>query len=104
MALDQAGYKVVSSDSLLIDSSAEVRLTIAFLKWRLKPSGKNEKKQFSEMFLRLKHESYDVYKEYLTENVSEDGRRYRDFDDTAFYEITLDLKNVSFSSLNISMI
>ncbi len=55
VALDQAGYKVVSSDSLLIDSSAEVRLTIAFMKWRLKPSGKNEKKQFSEMFLNHDH-------------------------------------------------
>jgi len=84
VALDQAGYKVVSSDSLLIDSSAEVRLTIAFLKWRMKPSGKNEKKQFSEMFLRLKHESYEVYKKYLVEKTAENGRRYRDFDDTAF--------------------
>ncbi|MCR9171978.1 MAG: UvrD-helicase domain-containing protein [bacterium] len=84
VALDQAGYKVVSSDSLLIDSSAEVRLTIAFLKWRLKPSGENEKKQFSEMFLRLKHESYEVYRQYLKEGTSQSGRRYRYFDDTQF--------------------
>lgn len=84
VALDQAGYKVVSSDSLLIDSSAEVRLTIAFLKWRLKPSGENEKKQFSEMFLRLRHASYEVYRKYLKEGTSESGRRYRYFDDDAF--------------------
>ncbi len=86
VALDQAGYKVVSSDSLLIDSSAEVRLTIAFLKWRLKPTGENEKKQFSEMFLRLKHESYEVYRKYLKEKTAENGRRYRYFDDTAFLQ------------------
>lgn len=86
VALDQAGYKVVSSDSLLIDSSAEVRLTIAFLKWRLRPSGKNEKKQFSEMFLRLRHENYEVYKKYLVEKTTDEGRRYRDFDDTAFLQ------------------
>jgi len=84
VALDQAGYKVVSSDSLLIDSSAEVRLTIAFLKWRLKPSGENEKKQFSEMFLRLKHESYNVYRQYLKEGTSANGRSFRYFDDDAF--------------------
>ncbi|GAB5418203.1 MAG: UvrD-helicase domain-containing protein [Crocinitomicaceae bacterium] len=84
VALDQAGYKVVSSDSLLIDSSAEVRLTIAFMKWRLKPSGKNEKKQFSEMFLRLRHESYEVYEKYLVEKTTQEGRRYRDFDGNAF--------------------
>lgn len=84
VALDQAGYKVVSTDSLLIDSSAEVRLTIAFLKWRLKPSGENEKKQFSEMFLRLKHESYEVYRQYLKEATSESGSRYRYFDDNEF--------------------
>lgn len=86
VALDQAGYKVVSSDSLLIDSSAEVRLTIAFLKWRLKPSGENEKKQFSEMFLRLKHVSYEVYRKYLKEGIAESGRRYRYFDDTDFLQ------------------
>jgi ATP-dependent exoDNAse (exonuclease V) beta subunit len=84
VALDQAGYKVVSSDSLLIDSSAEVRLTIAFLKWRLKPSGENEKKQFSEMFLRLQQESYEVYRKYLKEGKTENGRRYRYFDDNEF--------------------
>ena len=84
VALDQAGYKVVSSDSLLIDSSAEVRLTIAFLKWRLKPSGENEKKQFSEMYLRLKHESYDVYRRYLKEGTSASGHSFRYFDDEEF--------------------
>lgn len=84
VALDQKGYKVVSSDSLLIDSSAEVRLTISYLQWRLKPSGKNEKKQFAEMFLRLKKESYNVYKRYLIDKTSDDGHRYRGFDDGKF--------------------
>jgi len=86
VSLDQAGYKVVSSDSLLINSSAEVRLTISYLRWRLKPSGENEKKQFAEMYLRLRHETYDVYRKYLKEATSAEGKRFRYFDDTEFLE------------------
>lgn len=84
VALDKAGYKVVSSDSLLIDSSAEVRLTIAYLKWRLKPSGENEMKQFAELYLRQRHESYDTYRTYLREEESKDGHRFRYFDSNNF--------------------
>ncbi len=84
IALDQAGYNVVSTDSLLIDSSAEVRLTISYLKWRLKPTGENEKKQFAELYLRHHHKSYDVYQNYLREEESASGKRYRYFDDRAF--------------------
>lgn len=92
IALDQAGYKVVSADSLLIDTSAEVRLTISYLKWRLKPSGENEKKQFAELFLRLRHKSYDVYRRYLKEGTTESGRRFRYFDDTMFLEENFESK------------
>ena len=86
VALDQAGYKVVSADSLIIDTSAEVRLTISYLKWRLKPSGENEKKQFAELFLRLRHKSYDVYRKYLKEGTTQSGRRFRYFDDSSFLQ------------------
>lgn len=84
IGLDHAGYQVVSADSLLIDSSPEVRLTISYLKWRLKPTGENEKKQFAEMFLRQRHESYNVYRTYLNDGETAEGRRYRYFDDTRF--------------------
>lgn len=84
IALDQAGYRVVSADSLLIDSSPEVQMTINYLKWRLKPTGESEKKQFAEMYLRQRHESYDVYKKYLKEGETENGKRFRYFDDALF--------------------
>lgn len=84
IALDQAGYRVVSADSLLIDSSPEVQLAINYLKWRLKPTGESEKKQFAEMYLRQRHESYDVYKKYLKEGETKEGKRYRYFDDSLF--------------------
>lgn len=84
VALDAAGYRVVSSDSLLIDTSLEVQLSITFLKWRLKPTGENEKKQFAEMYLRVHHSDYNAYKKYLREAESASGRTYRYFDDHAF--------------------
>lgn len=86
IALDNAGYRVVSSDSLLIDTSPEVRLTISYLKWRLKPAGENEKKQFAEMYLRQHHKSFNVYKTYIKENTSTTGKRYRYFDDKSFIQ------------------
>lgn len=43
-------YKVVSDDSLLVHSDEFVKLTIAFLKWRINPSGELEGKRFSELY------------------------------------------------------
>ena len=43
-------YKVVSDDSLLVNSDQYVRLTIAFLKWRINPKGELEAKRFCEMY------------------------------------------------------
>lgn len=84
VALDRAGYNVVSTDSLLIDASAEVRLTICYLKWRLKPTGENEKKQFAELYLRHQKATYDAYQKYMCEEESSNGKRYRYFDDKTF--------------------
>ena len=46
-------YKVVSDDSLLVNSDAYVRLIISYLKWKLNPSGELEAKRFSELYLSL---------------------------------------------------
>ncbi len=43
-------YKVVSDDSLLVNSDQYVRLSIAFLKWRMNPKGELEAKRFCEMY------------------------------------------------------
>lgn len=65
MGLNDEGYRVVSSDSLLINSDTQVQLVIAYLKWRLRPAGENEKRQFAELFLRMKGLSYSTYSEFV---------------------------------------
>ncbi|MFT6923592.1 MAG: ATP-dependent exoDNAse (exonuclease V) beta subunit [Crocinitomicaceae bacterium] len=84
VGLNDAGYRVVSADSLLIHSNLKVQLCIAFLKWRLRPSGENEKKRFAELFFRNNSKSYDDYKQYIKERELESGRTYRYFDDRQF--------------------
>tara|TARA_B110000305_G_scaffold77034_2_gene86609 strand:- start:8009 stop:10981 length:2973 start_codon:yes stop_codon:yes gene_type:complete len=84
VGLNDAGYRVVSADSLLIHSNLKVQLCIAFLKWRLRPSGENEKKRFAELFFRNNSKSYDDYKQYIKEKELESGRIYRYFDDRQF--------------------
>jgi len=83
IGLTNAGYRVVSSDSLLIDSDLTVQLTISFLKWRLK-SNENDKKQFSELFFRLKEKNYDTYQQYIVERKGKNDKTFRFFDDTTF--------------------
>ena len=85
IGLTDKGYKVVSADSLLIDSNIQVQLTIAFLKWRLK-SGESEKKQFAELFFRWKNDNYDVFQTFIKKGESEIGKKYRYFDETLFLE------------------
>jgi len=76
-------YKVVSSDSLLIHSDIYVRLTIAYLQWRLK-SGESEKKQFSEVYFRAKNMKYDAYSEFIIKKTNEEGKEFRIFAEQAF--------------------
>lgn len=84
LGLNSAGYKVVSTDSLLINSSLKVQLTIAFLHRRLNPSGENEMKRFAELFFRIKSGSFDDYQKYIIERESAEGKKYRNFDDPRF--------------------
>lgn len=91
IGLTNLGYKVVSSDSLLINTNLRVQLTIAFLHRRLKPSGATETKLFAELFFRSKGTSKDQqpylfneYSSYLQEHESEKGKTYRAFNDLQF--------------------
>jgi ATP-dependent exoDNAse (exonuclease V) beta subunit len=43
-------YKVVSDDSLLVNSDQYVKLAIAFFKWRANPKGELEAKRFCELY------------------------------------------------------
>jgi ATP-dependent exoDNAse (exonuclease V) beta subunit len=84
IGLTNLGYKIVSSDSLLINTNLRVQLTIAFLHRRLKPSGTTETKQFAEIFFRLQSESYNEYSTYIQEHESAKGKTYRAFNDQQF--------------------
>lgn len=85
LGLNNLGYNVVSSDSLLIDSNLKVKLAIAYLKWRFKPSDENSKKQFAELFFRQRNDAYDTYKSYIRESInSNNGKTYRYFNEKDF--------------------
>lgn len=85
LGLNNAGYNVVSSDSLLIDSNIKVQLTIAYLKWRFKPSNENAKKQFAELFFRQRKDSFDAYSAFIRQGVNENTEKtYRYFDEKGF--------------------
>lgn len=86
LGLTDAGYKVVSADSLLIDSNLKVQLTIAYLNWRFKPSNESAKKQFAELFFRQRMDSYDEYKIFIEEKTSAKGKSYRLFNEKAFID------------------
>ena len=84
LGINAAGYNVVSADSLLINSSLKVQLTIAYLKRRLRPSGENEKRRFAELFFRIHSGSYDEYHAYMQEKETIEGKKFRVFDDRRF--------------------
>lgn len=85
LGLNNAGYNVVSADSLLIDSNLKVQLTIAYLKWRFKSSDESYKKQFAELFFRTNSNSYDTYRTFIQESVNSKSRKtYRYFNDLDF--------------------
>lgn len=75
--LTKRGYKVVSSDSLLIKSDLAVQLTIAYLYWRLHPKGQNEMKRFAELHFRIKPDTnVNDFLSYIDEiDPTEEGKR-----------------------------
>lgn len=116
--LSEQNYKVVSADSLLVDSSPAVQLTIAYLRRRLNPLSENEKRRFAEKFFRMFPENgYEKYKSYLIERTnSTTEKKYRFFDDDRFladhfgskilffsnYETLYDLVQHFYSLINLN--
>ena len=86
LGLNEAGYSVVSTDSLLINTNLKVQLTIAFLKRRLNPTGENEMKRFAELYFRIHSGSYSDYKKYILEKETVQGKKFRVFDDVNFLD------------------
>lgn len=83
--LTKRGYKVVSSESLLIKSDLDVQLTIAYLNWRLHPKGQNEMKRFAELYFRIKSVStVNDYLSYIEEEFMPNGKKKRTFQGSKF--------------------
>jgi ATP-dependent exoDNAse (exonuclease V) beta subunit len=79
--LTKRNYKVVSSDSLLIKNDLKVRLTISFLRLRLKPHSDSEVKRFTELFFRLSEQkNFADYRSYFVQIIKEDGKQYTSFE------------------------
>lgn len=67
IALTDKGYKVISSDSLLIHNNMLVKLAIDYLYWRTKPFDDVYAKKFIEQFLRNTGADYTKFDKYISE-------------------------------------
>lgn len=85
LILKEAGHKIISAESLLIDNDLKVNLSISYLKRRLKPSIKSEIKRFAETYFRCQSSfSYESYEKYIVKEESESGKTYTSFDNESF--------------------
>lgn len=55
--LTSRGHKVVSADSLLVNSDHHVKMTMAYLRWRRNPAGELEARRFSEFYFSSKSDN-----------------------------------------------
>lgn len=84
--LTSRGHKVVSADSLLVNSDHSVKMTIAYLKWRKNPAGELEARRFSELYFSLKSDNSitEIQSYWKTEQISEE-KSYQVFDTKKFF-------------------
>jgi ATP-dependent exoDNAse (exonuclease V) beta subunit len=82
--LTKRGITVFSQESLLISRNMEVRLLIAYLKWRMKPSVDLMKRQFAELYFRMHASIKDPYFSYIENVKTRKGKSIKVFDDTLF--------------------
>jgi ATP-dependent exoDNAse (exonuclease V) beta subunit len=82
--LTKRGFKIVSSDSLLVHNELKVKLAHAYLKRRLNPSSQNELKRFAELFFRITQpEKINEYRSYF-EKVVKNEKEYITFNEERF--------------------
>lgn len=82
--LTKRGITVFSQESLLISRNMEVRLLIAYLKWRMKPSVDLMKRQFAELYFRMNASIKDPYFSYIVDLTTSQGKSIKVFDDALF--------------------
>ncbi len=84
--LTNQGHKVVSADSLLVNSDHGVKMAIAYLKWRKNPAGELEARRFSELFFSLKSQnSISKIKSYWQTKTNPAGKSFQFFDTRKFF-------------------
>ncbi len=84
--LTSRGHKVVSADSLLVNSDHNVKMTMAYLRWRKNPAGELEARRFSELYFSARSDNSitDIRSYWKTETIAE-GRTFQVFDNTKFF-------------------
>jgi ATP-dependent exoDNAse (exonuclease V) beta subunit len=84
--LTNQGHKVVSADSLLVNSDHGVKMTIAYLKWRKNPAGELEARRFSELYFSLKSQnSISKIQSYWKTETNAAGKSSQFFDTKKFF-------------------
>lgn len=84
--LTSRGHKVVSADSLLVNSDHYVKMTIAYLKWRKNPAGELEARRFSELYFSLKSDnSIAEIRSYWKTKIISPEKSFQVFDSNKFF-------------------
>lgn len=80
--LTKRGFKVVSSESLLVDSDISVQLVMSYLKFRINPEGKTEQRYFASKYFEKFPHLHSAYSDYL----SSDPEKSTEFNFESFVE------------------
>lgn len=97
--LTSLGHKVVSADSLLVNSDHHVKMAIAYLKWRKNPAGELEARRFSELYFSSKSNNSIVsIKSYWKTETNATGKRFQTFDTTKFFNEHFESEDAFFFS------
>ncbi|MDC1186198.1 UvrD-helicase domain-containing protein [Crocinitomicaceae bacterium] len=79
--LIEAGYKVISADSLFVNSDIMVQWIISYMEKRRTPGNENVSKKFISQTLLVKRLSLSTYEEYLE---SQENTRYKKINEAKF--------------------
>lgn len=78
------GFKVVSVDSLSMESDPNVRMLLKYMRLRLFPNEQNEMKQFAEAYCQVKELSIEHFRSYFKTIEKANGKSYTLFSSQEF--------------------
>lgn len=82
--LTKEGFKVVSTDSLLVHNNLKIRLCVSYFKRRERPSNIQEAKKFAELYLRVMYPNSATLYMDLFEDKQSNGKINRVFKEDDF--------------------